>query len=87
MTSQREQWIELHRSAYVEIWHKGGWWLSWSPRLEHGPFRTRLDALLAAAHALGLRGVDADWRRLAGHRLAWSGKGDRRRSSMRRIPA
>jgi hypothetical protein len=80
-----EQWIELHRSACVELLHepryassRRGWWLSWSPRLVHGPFPTRLAALLAAAHALGLRGVDSTWRRIAGNRLAWFGKGDRR---------
>ncbi len=66
--STRETWIELHHSAIVEVaWRgRGGYWLSWSPRIQHGPYHDKLAALLAASHALGLRGVDCDWRRDVG---------------------
>lgn len=64
--STRETWIALHHSASVDLeWRprRGrGYWLSWSPRIAHGPYPSKLSALLAASHALGLRGVDCDWR-------------------------
>lgn len=75
--TQTTRWIELHHSACVSITYRprslhNGYWLSWSPRIEHGPFRTCLEALLAASHALGLRGIDCDWRRdVGGERLYW----------------
>jgi hypothetical protein len=67
----RETWIELHHSAIVDVaWRprgrSRGYWLSWSPRIEHGPYPNKIAAMLAASHALGLRGVDCDWRRDVG---------------------
>jgi hypothetical protein len=76
-----EQWIDLRRSACVELRRarNGVTWLRWSPNIEHGPYRTRFAALLAASHALGLRGIDSAWRLVnpdpAVDRLVWYGRG------------